>query len=53
MVPGGKHAFMGTHNCLLGLGPGFYLEVIAIDRTPRRRPIRAGSTSIISAAHPG
>lgn len=27
---GGKHALMGTHNRLLGLGP-VYLEVIAID----------------------
>lgn len=30
-VPGGKHLKMGTHNCLLGLGEGVYLEVIAID----------------------
>ncbi|MCX7889080.1 MAG: VOC family protein [Rhodobacteraceae bacterium] len=30
-VPGGRHALMGTHNLLLGLGPGLYLEVIAID----------------------
>jgi hypothetical protein len=28
---GGKHALMGTHNRLLGLGPAAYLEVIAID----------------------
>jgi len=28
---GGKHATMGTHNRLLSLGPGRYLEVIAID----------------------
>jgi Glyoxalase-like domain len=28
---GGKHARMGTHNRLLGLGPGAYLEVIAVD----------------------
>ena len=27
----GKHAAMGTHNSLLGLGPRTYLEVIAID----------------------
>lgn len=30
-VPGGKHATMGTHNRLLALGRGQYLEVIAID----------------------
>ena len=29
--PGGKHATMGTHNAVLGLGPQTYLEVIAID----------------------
>ncbi len=29
--PGGKHARMGTHNRLLGLGSGAYLEVIAVD----------------------
>jgi hypothetical protein len=28
---GGKHVRMGTHNRLLGLGEGFYLELIAID----------------------
>jgi hypothetical protein len=31
LSPGGKHALMGTHNCLLSLGPTCYLEVIAID----------------------
>jgi hypothetical protein len=30
-VAGGKHALMGTHNRLLSLGPGRFLEVIAID----------------------
>jgi hypothetical protein len=30
-VPGGKHPLMGTHNCLLNLGPRVYLEVISID----------------------
>jgi len=30
-VPGGRHATMGTHNRLLGLGDVTYLEVIAID----------------------
>ena len=29
--PGGKHDVMGTHNRLLSLGPGRFLEVIAID----------------------
>ncbi|WP_273691647.1 VOC family protein [Ketogulonicigenium vulgare] len=29
--PGGKHARYGTHNCLLGMGDGFYFEVIAPD----------------------
>jgi hypothetical protein len=28
---GGKHVAMGTHNSVLRLGPGVYLEVIAID----------------------
>ncbi|MGX0975157.1 catechol 2,3-dioxygenase-like lactoylglutathione lyase family enzyme [Roseovarius sp. MBR-51] len=28
---GGKHAHFGTHNLLLGLADGLYLEVIAID----------------------
>jgi hypothetical protein len=28
---GGKHDRMGTHNCLLSLGPTSYLEVIAVD----------------------
>ncbi len=32
-VAGGRHASMGTHNRLLSLGPGAYLEVIAIDPT--------------------
>lgn len=31
MEPGGKHARFGTHNRLLSLGPGEYLEVIAPD----------------------
>ncbi len=31
MVAGGKHPLMGTHNRLLALGPGRFLEVIAID----------------------
>jgi len=29
--PGGKHVAMGTHNALVRLGDGVYLEIIAID----------------------
>jgi Glyoxalase-like domain len=36
-VSGGKHALMGTHNRLLSLGPGRFLEVISID--PHAPPI--------------
>ncbi len=36
---GGKHTFMGTHNALLKLGSGVYLEVISVDpETPK--PLR-------------
>lgn len=31
MQPGGKHVLFGTHNCLLGLAEGVYLEAIAVD----------------------
>ena len=31
LQPGGQHALMGTHNRLLSLGSGEYLEVIAIN----------------------
>ncbi len=31
LVPGGKHEHFGTHNRLLGLGGGLYIEAIAID----------------------
>ena len=31
LQPGGRHARFGTHNLLLGLDDGLYLEVIAID----------------------
>ncbi|UYV39013.1 VOC family protein [Rhodobacteraceae bacterium D3-12] len=40
LLPGGQHARFGTHNLLLGLEEGLYLEVIAIDPTvpdPGRR----------------
>lgn len=40
MQPGGKHVRYGTHNALLGLGEGLYLEAIAIDpeATPQSMP---------------
>ena len=31
LLPGGQHAHYGTHNRLLGLAPGLYLEVITKD----------------------
>jgi len=31
MAPGGQHARYGTHNRLLGLGAGLYLEAIAVE----------------------
>ena len=31
LAPGGRHVRMGTHNSLLRLAEGFYLELIAID----------------------
>ncbi|MEL6644052.1 MAG: VOC family protein [Pseudomonadota bacterium] len=31
MQPGGAHTEMGTHNRVLSLGPGLYLEAISID----------------------
>ncbi len=39
LEPGGVHDVMGTHNRLLSLGPGVYLEAIAINPeadTPKR-----------------
>ncbi len=33
LQPGGQHAHFGTHNVLLGLEDGLYLEVITIDPT--------------------
>lgn len=31
LQPGGRHAHFGTHNLLMGLADGLYLEVIAVD----------------------
>lgn len=40
LAPGGEHRQMGTHNRLLSLGPGLYLEVIAANpaAAPPGRP---------------
>ncbi|UZD92501.1 VOC family protein [Cognatishimia activa] len=40
MGPGGEHSRFGTHNRLLGLADGIYLEAIAInpDATPQNTP---------------
>ncbi|TNJ48245.1 VOC family protein [Phaeobacter sp. B1627] len=40
LQPGGRHQVFGTHNCLLGLAEGLYLEAIAIDPAapPERSP---------------
>jgi hypothetical protein len=40
LQPGGAHQVFGTHNRLLGLAEGLYLEAIAIDpeATPERQP---------------
>ncbi len=39
-VAGGAHALMGTHNRLASLGPGAYLEILAVDpqAPPPARP---------------
>ncbi len=38
MQPGGLHERFGTHNRLLGLGDGLYIEAIAIDPSAPRPP---------------
>ena len=52
--PGGRHERMGTHNLLLNLGGGVYLEVIAIDPngiTPSR-PRWFGLDSLVLESDP-
>jgi hypothetical protein len=40
MGPGGQHAHFGTHNRLIGLEEGLYLEAIAIDPEAEPLPYR-------------
>jgi len=51
--PGGTHPGMGTHNCLLRLGPTTYLEVIAPDPDAARPAWpRWFGLDRLSASHP-
>lgn len=51
MQPGGQHVRYGTHNALMGLGDGLYLEAIAVDpdATPEDLPRWFGLDSFIGA----
>ena len=51
MQPGGQHVRYGTHNALMGLGDGLYLEAIAVDpdATPQDLPRWFGLDSFIGA----
>ncbi|TJZ94006.1 VOC family protein [Paracoccus gahaiensis] len=49
LQPGGRHPGLGTHNMLLSLGPGEYLELIAPDPDSPDRPRWFGLDSFDAA----
>ncbi len=49
-VAGGRHAGQGTHNALVGLGPGRYLELLAPDPEQADGDFRAGIAHLTAPA---
>lgn len=49
-APGGRHAGQGTHNALVGFGPGRYLELLAPDPDAGDGPFRASIAYLAAPA---